>query len=320
MKICLATFVLMASMNYLVQTAPQSKIPSLTDLRMKAASIGYQWAPQFGQKVWREVKTGKLFLEQNNAVRPITLSELKAQKSRSNSASSKAVTAKKDGRRLVTAESSFLMPPDNLPGVEGIMTVPNGAAIRAAINRGARSGFNKCKPVFESKGVVITDSVIFYGCALVQGAASLETGFGKDWPTEKNQRESYVPPKWDTPMQEIGITRMNRHMLDKLGYSRDLQNKMNAQNDEGNFLNAEAFICGLAEYTLEGMSHYHRGGETRYNYYTNGMLNDARKKDTSALMDKYYALQKRIVDEGLTEADSAKIPWTNGPPKLSGSG
>jgi len=137
MKICLATFVLMASMNYLVQTAPQSKIPSLTDLRMKAASIGYQWAPQFGQKVWREVKTGKLFLEQNNAVRPITLSELKAQKSRSNSASSKAVTAKKDGRRLVTAESSFLMPPDNLPGVEGIMTVPNGAAIRAAINRGA---------------------------------------------------------------------------------------------------------------------------------------------------------------------------------------
>jgi hypothetical protein len=300
------------SMAIQVHAVSQAKLPSIESLR--AGKTEYKFKRVASLAVW--VKKGSnsvFFIEDKGTVRKPTKQELNL------IANSKS---KADSRRLGVDTSGTLLPPDVeplvLPAGRSGRGAPetDGRRIKASLNEGVEWAFQKCGADLNMRGI----TNVLHAKALVQAVASLETSFGKNMPNETDQK-GYEVSKWGTDMQEIGITKMNKKMLGQIGYGGDDHIKLmnDLSNDEGLKLNAEAFVCSIAKLGLDAMSHYHRGGESRWEDYKKPDFSEDRKMDTAALMLSYHWLQKKMLDDDLVDPTTADVYWMHGPPAISGN-
>ena len=179
----------------------------------------------------------------------------------------------------------------------GLATFDNAAMTKKAINEGVASVLGQDK----------------YAQSLAQGAASLETGFGKDMPTEQDQRNH---GKFGQEKQEFGTMRMNRHMLRELGYQEWQMWKMNEASYAGRKLAAEAFAKALKKYGLNNFMHYQRGGESRLQRATAGKLWGGESEDTYHLLNSYQKNQVTLLNNDLYKQNSNQVPWTFGPQRM----
>ena len=200
-------------------------------------------------------------------------------------------------------EMSGFAPPENLRPMApsgsdgGITTVDNAAMSKQAINDGVASVLGQDK----------------YAQSLAQGAASLETGFGKDMPTEQDQR---AHGKFGQEKQEFGTMRMNRHMLRELGYQEWQMWKMNEASYAGRKLAGEAFARAIQKFGLYNFMHYQRGGESRLQRAVAGKLWGGESEDTYRLLNSYQKNQVTLLNNDLYKQNSNQVPWTYGPQRM----
>ena len=189
-----------------------------------------------------------------------------------------------------------LLPPENTRMLEldgrtsNVEQKNNGRQFKQAVNEGMRRIFG------DNQGAM----------SLAQGAFSFESSFGTFWPTEKNQREI---GKHRTMMEEIGPMRMNRQMLQDMGYSDADMQRMNQINPESIKYATEVFAKAIKGYGVQGFFHFHRGGLGRYRKFIQGQLSDQDRKDTFEFQDAYQRLQRSFLSKGIYKDLSNKVIW-----------
>ena len=262
-------------------------IPSMSQLRSGRTSYRFE----SNDKTWHDTKSNTVLKEENNHVRVLT------------SGVSMDTASRRENGNTVSSSSPFA-PSQNLRPMApsgswegGIGFFNDAAATKKAINDGVASVLGQDK----------------YAQALAQGAASLETGFGNDMPTEQDQR---AHGKLNTDRQEFGPMRVNRNLLRGLGYQESQMWKMNEYSYQGRKLAAEAFAKALKTYGLNNFMHYQRGGESRYQRAKAGTLWGGEAEDTAKLLHTYQQNQVTLLNNDLYKQNSNQVAWTFGPYRM----
>lgn len=262
-----------------------SFIPSISRLRSGSTNFVFNT----NDKTWTN-PSGIVLQESNNQI------FLKPSAS-SPSSSPVATTIVPDSTSIPSTvnswESSPYAPGDSVQPANDISSGPNTALVKRMLSMGVAE-------------VLGSDAA---AKAYVYAIATTETSMGQNMPSSTDGSKNYR--KIGTDAEEIGCTRISRHMVKDLGYGESHISTMNSGTADGIKLSGIVTAQALRKYGMGGFIHYQRGGSTQYDNYRANKLSSSEQQSANALQTSYRVNQKGNLVHNLVDDNTGKFAVTS---------